>query len=127
LSDIPEFRYRAHGLVLKTLNYRACVTFYREVFGLDTRFEEDQQTCLRFGDGFLVLERGGVGSTELKKSDQFPPVIQFIVDDVAIAAGELSMRGATVKIRDDERGSVATLTDPDGNLCEIIASDSSFS
>ncbi|SHG66974.1 hypothetical protein SAMN05444003_0409 [Cognatiyoonia sediminum] len=74
------------GIILGTENYDACLSFYRDTLGLSVWFDKGHLCCLRFGDGYLMIETGGVASLCLKTNAQNPTVLRFNVEDVAAAA-----------------------------------------
>ena len=51
---------RTHGIILGTERFEDCVIFYRDTLGLPEWYRKDGLVCLRFGDGYLMVEHGGV-------------------------------------------------------------------
>jgi hypothetical protein len=44
------------GIILGTENFDDCVHFYRDIIGLPVWYVKTQLVCLRFGDGYLMIE-----------------------------------------------------------------------
>lgn len=122
----PLFTPRTTGIILGTERFDECVTFYRDVLGLPVWFTKDQLVCLRFGDGYLMIETGGVAVTGHKRAVENPTTLRFNVDDVAGAAVALTARGISVELKSFDWGTVATFADPDGNICELKNADDPF-
>ena len=115
------FDIKSFGFVVKTAHLRESVEFYSETLDLPVWFRGEDRVCLRMGDAYLMLEEG----TEPNNAFT-PPVLQFSVADVTIAAGQLSMRGVRVELKSGDKGIQATFQDPDGNICELIQADEGF-
>jgi lactoylglutathione lyase len=97
------------------------------VLGLPVWFEKDRFVCLRFGEGYLMIETGGVARDGRKPNAENPTMLRFNVDDVIAAAAMLERRGVSVAVRTFDWGVVGTFVDPDGNACELKdASDPFF-
>ena len=60
--------------------------------------------CLRFGDGYLMIEIGGVSRNRRKSNSENPTILSFNVDDVSAAAEWLAKRGVTVRLARGEVG-----------------------
>jgi lactoylglutathione lyase len=118
-STAPPFAIKTHGIMLFTERFEACVRFYRDTLGLPVWFEKHDLVCLRFGDGYLMVETGGVARDRHKRTDENPIGLRFNVEDVAAAAAALTARGVAVEVRSFDWGTVGTFADPDGNLCEF--------
>ncbi len=110
---------RTHGIILCTERFEDCVRFYRDTVGLPVWFEKPGLVCLRFGDGYLMVEGGGVARDGRKSRAENPTMLRFNVDDVRAAAAWLRGRGVPVEVRDFDWGTVGTFIDPDGNACEL--------
>ncbi len=117
---------KTFGIILGTEKFGECVQFYRDVLGLSVWYEKPSLVCLRFGDGYLMIETGGHASTARKSNAQNPTMLRFNVDDVDAAAQELRAKGVAVTCRDFTWGKVATFLDPDGNACEFKNADDPF-
>lgn len=115
----PPFTIKTHGVMLFTERFDACVGFYRDTLGLPVWFEKHELVCLRLGDGYLMVETGGVARDRRKRNDENPTMLRFNVADVAAAAAALTARGVAVDVRVFDWGTVGTFADPDGNLCEL--------
>jgi lactoylglutathione lyase len=121
-----RFKVRTYGIILGTERFEACVAFYRDVLGLPVWFEKSQLVCLRFGDGYLMIETGGFARDTRKSQSENPTMLRFNVDDVIAAANELRQRGVAVDIQHFAWGTVGTFVDPDGNACEFKTADDPF-
>ncbi|OWK26462.1 hypothetical protein AJ87_04690 [Rhizobium yanglingense] len=89
-------------------------------------FEKDQLVCLHFGDGYLMIEKGGMAREERKPNQENPTMLRLNVMDVEGAAAELEARGVSVEIKRFTWGTVGTFIDPDGNACELKNADDPF-
>jgi lactoylglutathione lyase len=117
---------RTHGIILGTEQFEACVAFYRDILGLPVWYEKQQLVCLRFGDGYLMIETGGVAREGRKSQAENPTMLRFNVDDVAVAAEDLRQLGIAVEVETYSWGIVGTFLDPDGNVCEFKNADDPF-
>jgi len=50
---------RTHGIILGTEKYDECLTFYRDILELPVWYDKGYLCCLRFGNGYLMIETGG--------------------------------------------------------------------
>lgn len=114
------------GIILGTERYDECLKFYRDVLCLPVWFEKQGLCCLRFGNGYLMIETGGVGCDSPKPSSENPTMLRFNVTDIEIVANLLRERGVVVDIKSFDWGVVGKFTDPDGNACEIKNADDPF-
>jgi lactoylglutathione lyase len=121
-----NFKIRTHGIILGTERFDACVAFYRDVLELPVWYEKPGLVCLRFGDGYLMVETGGVARDTRKLQSENPTMLRFNVDDVLAAANELRQRGIDVDVQTYAWGTVGTFVDPDGNACEFKDADDPF-
>jgi lactoylglutathione lyase len=121
-----NFKIRTHGIILGTERFDACVAFYRDVLELPVWYEKPGLVCLRFGDGYLMVETGGVARDTRKLQSENPTMLRFNVDDVLAAANELRQRGIEVDVQTYAWGTVGTFVDPDGNACEFKDADDPF-
>ena len=122
----PPFRATTHGIILGTERFEDCVSFYRDTLGLPVWFEKDRLVCLRFGDGYLMIETGGVARNSRKGNNENPTMLRFNVADVDDAARALRDRGVAVEVTSYVWGRVGTFRDPDGNACELKNADDPF-
>jgi lactoylglutathione lyase len=121
-SQTPQnltFKIRTHGIILGTERFDACVAFYRDMLELPIWYEKPGLVCFRFGDGYLMVETGGVARDGRKSPSENPTMLRFNVDDVVAASGALRQRGIEVNVEQHSWGTVGTFLDPDGNLCEF--------
>ena len=80
---------KTFGIVLGTENYDACLSFYRDTLGLPVWHDKGHLCCLRFGDGYLMIETGGLSFDGIKANAQNPTMLRFNVEDVAMIADQL--------------------------------------
>ncbi len=117
---------KTHGIILGTENFEACVRFYREVIGLPLWYTKPSLVCLRFGDGYLMIETGGKAYDGVKPDINNPTMIRFNVEDVGGVAKLLRERGVVVDVKTFDWGTVGTFADPDGNKCELKNADDPY-
>ena len=117
---------KTFGIILGTEKFDECVHFYRNVLGLPVWYEKSSLVCLRFGDGYLMIETGGQTNEGRKSNAQNPTMLRFNVIDVDSAANSLRSKGIAVERKDFAWGKVATFVDPDGNACEFKNADDPF-
>ncbi len=114
------------GIILYTERFAECVRFYRDTLGLPVWFEKDGLCCLRFGDGYLMVETGGTARERAKPPSENPTTLRFNVTDVDAVAKMLHDKGVEVEITQHDWGRVGSFTDPDGNVCELKNADDPF-
>jgi lactoylglutathione lyase len=120
------FKVRSHGIILGTERFEASVAFYREILELPVWFDKPGFVCFRFGDGYLMVEAGGMARDGRKLPSENPTMLRFNVDDVIAAANALRQRGIVVEVEHFAWGTVGTFVDPDGNACEFKNADDAF-
>ena len=118
-----QTQIQTFGIILATEKFVECVHFYRDILGLPLWYEKPTLVCLRFGDGYLMIETGGHAIAAQKSTHQNPTILRFNVNNVDAAADEIRNRGIAVERQDFTWGQVATFTDPDGNVCEFKNAD----
>jgi lactoylglutathione lyase len=119
-------KVRTHGIILGTERFDECVAFYRDVLELPVWFEKQDLVCFRFGDGYLMVETGGVARNGRKSQSKNPAMLRFNVDSVENAAEFLRGRGVQVDVQVFDWGTVGTFHDPDGNACEFKNADDPY-
>lgn len=122
----PALKLKIFGVMLHTERFEECVRFYRDSLCLPLWFEKEALVCLRFGDGYLMIETGGVARDSAKKISENPVMLRFNVDDVSAAADAMRKQGVLVEVKAFSWGTVGTFRDPDGNLCEFKNADDPF-
>lgn len=110
---------QTHGIILGTERYDACLAFYRDIIGLPVWYEKKGLTCLRFGNGYLMIETGGMARDARKPNSENPTMLRFNVDDVEAMAALLERDAVSVQIKEYNWGTVGIFIDPDGNACEL--------
>lgn len=114
-----KLNIKTHGIILGTERFEECCVFYRDVLGLPVWYEKETLLCLRFGDGYLMIETGGVAREGRKSQAENPTMLRFNVDDVEAASEFLREQGIAVDVQTYSWGTVGTFLDPDGNACEF--------
>lgn len=125
-SETLAQNIRTQGIILGTERYDACLAFYRDIIGLPVWYEKEGLVCLRFGDGYLIIETGGVARDTRKPNSENPMMSRFNVDDVVAMAALLERKGVPVRVKDYAWGTVGTFIDPDGNACELKDANDPF-
>ncbi|PAU71153.1 VOC family protein [Vreelandella alkaliphila] len=112
-----------YGVILNTEHYLECVAFYRELFGLHQLFERDEGgfklTCLEFGHGYLMVERGGKAKKGVKSPEESSFKLRFNVDDLEEALRVIRSWGIQTTIIENAWGRTINIADPDGNRVGI--------
>jgi lactoylglutathione lyase len=119
-------KIQTFGIILRTEKFDECVHFYRDVLGLPVWYEKPSLVCLRFGDGYLMIETGGHANNGPKPYSQNPTILRFNVSDIDATANNLRSKGVAVERKDFAWGKVAIFIDPDGNICEFRNADDPF-
>lgn len=114
------------GIILRTERFDACVWFYRDLLGLELWYTKEDLVCLRFGTGYLMIEKGGHSSPGRKGSENSPHIFRFDVADVVQTSSILMAQGIEVEVREFDWGTIAAFADPDGNPCELKNADDPF-
>ena len=114
------------GIILRTERFDACVSFYRDILGLELWYTKEDLVCLRFGSGYLMIEKGGCSSPTRKGGEHSPHIFRFDVADVAGTAAKLKAQGIDIEVFNLDWGSIAAFADPDGNPCELKNADDPF-
>lgn len=111
------------GVILNTANYEACVSFYRDLFGLRILFQDEDQafrlTCLEFGGSYLMVETDGVASPDGKTAEEDPAKLRINVSDIAEALETVRAYGINAEIVANDWGCTIDIHDPDGNRVGI--------
>ena len=117
-------RYTRTGVILCTEKYEQCVEFYSRLLGLPVMHSLDNEhsklTCCDMGSGnYLMIETGGKAMPAGKSLEQNPMWLRFNVESVEESAKILRGKGLDVSVRAEVWGTVADITDPDGNYCSL--------
>jgi lactoylglutathione lyase len=117
---------KTYGIILGTEKFDACVRFYRDTLELPVWYTKPTLVCLRFGDGYLMIESGGLAVEGVKPNSNNPTMIRFNVENVEAAANTPRARGVAVTVEVYDWGTVGTFADPDGNKCEFKNADDPY-
>lgn len=63
---------KTHGIILGTERYDECLKFYRDILGFPVWYEKKGLVCLRYGNGYLMIETGGVARDIRKTNGENP-------------------------------------------------------
>lgn len=111
------------GVILNTENYEACVSFYRDLFGLGVLFQREENgfrlTCFDYGGTYLMVETDGFASPAGKTTQESPAKLRFNVADIHAALETVRAHGIDAEIVDHDWGRTIDLHDPDGNRVGI--------
>lgn len=92
------------------------VRFYRDVLGLDVKFDSPEWTELTFGDAVVALHGGGTGAHQRTG-------LSFQVKDIRIACKAVASGGGRViappKARPGEPIELAEVMDTEGNIFSL--------
>jgi catechol 2,3-dioxygenase-like lactoylglutathione lyase family enzyme len=120
-----EKQIAAINLIVGDLSRSAA--FYREVFGLPIRHEDEDTAMFRFNDTYVFLQRGSVhqdvpSGEVLDQAQNGVGQFAIIVQDVDAVRAELDQQGVAVISGPADRGwgmRTMTFADPGGYTWEI--------
>ena len=116
-------KFNRTGIILYTLQYEACVQFYRDILELKILFEGNGLTCFAFGDSYLLVELDDEYDGSQKEAGRIKTCLRMNVPDVKALVEKLRKRKVEVNYLEFEWGAVAKFFDPDGNLCAFRDSE----
>jgi lactoylglutathione lyase len=109
-----------NGLILFVEKYEACVEFYKRALSLSIWYAKPDLTCFRFGQSYLMVERGGVAADSEKTRALSPVILRLNVVDIEAACVELQSLGvASATVTRFPWGRVVHFLDPDGNSIQL--------
>ncbi|OJJ22828.1 glyoxalase [marine bacterium AO1-C] len=111
------------GIILYTLNYQACVTFYEEVLQLKKMFENDTLTCFEFGGAYLMVEIDDEYDGIQPERGRTTTCLRMNVSNVKALTDRLTAHQVEVDYQEHSWGTIAKFHDPDGNLCAFKDSE----
>ena len=92
------------------------IRFYRDVLGLEVKFESREWTELAFGDAIVALHGGGTGAYQKTG-------LSIQVKDIAAACKEIEAGGGRIATRPQARPGepikLAEVMDTEGNLFSL--------
>jgi len=100
------------NVVLTTVNLDSEAVFFEKTFGFKVFYHDKTSRFLKTGSANLVLVRASSPKLETKQV-----CLDVTVPSLSVAARQLMEAG--VKIDDSQHG-ILKLSDPDGNLVEIV-------
>jgi predicted enzyme related to lactoylglutathione lyase len=102
--------------MLMAQDMKRAIRFYRDVVGLEVKFESPEWTELAFGDAIVALHGGGTGVYQKTG-------LSIQVKDIAAACKEIEAGGGKVATRPVARPNepikLAEVQDPEGNLFSL--------
>lgn len=102
--------------MLEAQNMTRAVRFYRDVLGLDVKFDSPEWTELTFGDAVVALHGGGSGA-------HHKTGLSVQVRDVRVACKDVEAGGGRVlappKARPGEPIELAEVVDTEGNVFSL--------
>jgi catechol 2,3-dioxygenase-like lactoylglutathione lyase family enzyme len=103
----------------RTDNFESTVEFFQDMLGLRLDFDLPGFRVLKLPDGSKVEVFGA--DTDMNSHFTTGPVVGFLVDDVAAAAGELRARGVEIlhAVEDESGNAWVHFRAPDGNIYEF--------
>jgi catechol 2,3-dioxygenase-like lactoylglutathione lyase family enzyme len=103
----------------RTDNFESTVEFFQDILGLRLDFDLPGFRVLKLPDGSKVEVFGA--DTDMNSHFTTGPVVGFLVDDVAAAAGELRARGVEIlhAVEDESGNAWVHFRAPDGNIYEF--------
>ena len=111
------------GIIINTEKYDKCVSFYKNLFGLNILFKEQygefQLTCFDFEGSYLMIETDGYARPEGKTIKENSTKLRFNVSNIEEALGTIKTYGFEAEIIRNEWGSTINIFDPDGNRVGI--------
>jgi lactoylglutathione lyase len=113
--------FREFGLILFVERYEECVAFYKDKLQLPVRKVKETLVSFELSHGYLMVEKGGVGSEAEKRREQNPTVLRFDVESLIPIVNQLEKRGVhfSERILNFDWGAIAVFNDPDGNRIEL--------
>jgi len=111
------------GIILYTIEYEKCISFYENILELVKIFETEQLTCFNFGDSYLMVELDTEYDGLQIDSERFKTCLRMNVPNVKIWAEKLIKKNVKVDYQEHTWGTIAKFLDPDGNLCAFKDSE----
>ncbi|MBU2950548.1 glyoxalase/bleomycin resistance/dioxygenase family protein [Tamlana agarivorans] len=111
------------GIILYTIEYKKCATFYETVLELPKLFETEVLTCFALGDTYLLVELDLGYDGEALAESRIKTCLRMNVPNVKLLAEKLNSKGIDVKYQEYSWGTIAKFHDPDGNLCAFKDSE----
>lgn len=111
------------GIILYTIEYQKCVTFYQNLIGLRILFTADSLTCFEFGSSYLMVELDTDFVDKKSEHDRIRTCLRMNVENVKELADKLSSNNIEVDYQEHSWGTIAKFFDPDGNLCAFKDSE----
>lgn len=125
-------QFHEFGLILFVERYQECISFYRDVLDLKVRNVKETLVSFEIPNGYLMVEKGGIGSKQEKSRKLNPTVLRFDVESLTLAVNEFEALGVIFleSCLKFDWGTIAVFNDPDGNrieLGEVNSSSGSYS
>jgi len=111
------------GIILFTINYEQCVSFYADILGLPKLFEKEKLTCFEFGESYLMVEVDDEYVGSESADNRVKTCLRMNVQNVKSLVKQLESHDVPVDYQEHSWGITAKFTDPDGNLCAFKDSE----
>ena len=112
-----------NGIILNVEKFDDCLGFYRDLFGLEILFEQQdgefRLACLELGGAYLMIETEGYAKPEGKSVAENAAKLRFNVTDIEAALQWVRVRGIEAEINRYAWGRTIDLFDSDGNRVGI--------
>jgi lactoylglutathione lyase len=105
------------GIILYTIEYKKCVEFYENILELNKMYEEENLTCFKFGESYLMVELDDEYNGQKTEKERTKTCLRMNVPNVKILANKLTSKNIKVDYQENSWGTIAKFYDPDGNLC----------
>ncbi len=104
------------GIILYTLKYAECISFYKEVLQLKVLFSTNELTCFDFGGCYLMVEVDDEYDGRKEDYVRTRTCLRMNVKDVKYWADLLTNQGIQNSYQEHSWGTITKFEDPDGNL-----------
>lgn len=105
------------GFILYTIKYEACISFYKDILGLNVLYTKGKLTCFDFHGSYLMIEFDDEIEHSLpSKSTRDRTCIRLNVSNVKNACKALDLYNIEYTYQEFDWGIIAKFRDPDGNL-----------
>jgi len=111
------------GIILYTIEYEKCVSFYENTLELTKMFATETLTCFEFGNSYLMVELTSKFDKSEAQKERVKTCLRMNVPNVKKFANKLIEKNVEVDYQERSWGTVAKFSDPDGNLCAFRDSE----
>ncbi len=105
------------GFILYTIDYKACVHFYKNILELKVLYDNEMLTCFDFHGSYLMVEIDDeTEQTQVTLPQRDRTCIRLNVPNVKTACQVLDKHHIPYDYGEYDWGTIAKFRDPDGNL-----------